>query len=126
MKGLANMPTPEEEKIIVQFRAEMDNAYTEPARPPHRYNAGWYRQMLDPNNGYGPEGTAVILIDGDEITSGLIELYGIKKLHCSSEAIILRPEYRIPDLPSTPERREKARRKLWDNFGYKAPWDDGK
>ena len=118
------MPTPEEEQIIAQFRDEMLNAYTEPLNSPHHYNAGWYYQMLDPNHGYGPEGTAIHLIDGDEITSGLIELYRIGMLHCSSEAIILRPAYRIPALPSTPERREKARRKLWDHFGYRAPWDD--
>jgi hypothetical protein len=117
------MPTPEEEKIITQFRAEMANAYTELLRPPHHYNAGRFRQMLDE---YGPEGTAVLLIDGDTITPGLMELYRMDMLRCSSEAIILRPEYRIPDLPSTPERRGKARRKLSHNFRYKAPWDDEK
>ena len=117
------MPPPEEKKIIDQFRAEMWKAYTEPRDSRHRYKASWYYQMLED---YRPEGTAVHLIDGDEVTSGLIELARIRMLHCSSEAIILRPEYRIPDLPSTPERREKARRKLFDNFGYRAPWDDGR
>ena len=118
------MPTPEEEQIIAQFRAEMWNAYTEPSRPPYRYIARWYYQMLEE---YGPEGTAVHLIDSDEITSGLTALADLKMLRCSSEAIILRPEYRIPDLPSTPQRREQARRKLFDHFnGYRAPWDDGR
>jgi hypothetical protein len=116
------MPTPEEEQIIAQLRAEMWNAYTEPLNSRHHYPANWYRKMLED---YGPEGTAIHLIDGDEITSGLIELYRIGMLHCSSEAIILRPAYRIPDLPSTPQRREQARRKLFDHFGYKALWDDG-
>src|SRR6266699_290950 len=111
------MPTPEEEQIIAQLRAEMWNVYSEPLRLPHRYNASWYRQMLED---YGPEGTAIHLIDSDEITSGLIELANRGMLHCSSEAIILRPAYRIPDLPSTPQRRERARRKLFDHFGYRA------
>jgi|SRR5450759_275142 len=116
------MLTPEEEQIIDQFRDEMWNAYTEPLHSQHRYNANWYRQMLETS---GPEGTAIHLIDQDAIPYGLVELARIGMLHCSSEAIILRPAYRIPDLPSTPQRREQARRKLLDHFGYRAPWDDG-
>ena len=117
------MPIPEEKKIIGQFRAEMENAYTEPLNSRHRYNASLYRSLLDT---FGPEGTAVHLIDQDDIPYGLVELAKINMLYCSAEAIILRPVYRIPDLPSTPERREKARRKLRVNFEYEAPWDDEK
>lgn len=116
------MPTPEEERIIAQFRSEMWNAYTEPRNSRHHYHATWYRHMLEM---YQPEGAAIHLIDKDDIPYGLVELAIIGMLHCSCEAIILRPIYRIPDLPSTPERREKGRRKLQDHFKYRAPWDDG-
>src|SRR5258706_10904549 len=117
------MPTPEEQRIIAQFEAEMNDAYSEPLKPPHRYNGGYYRRLLDL---YGAVGTAIYLIDREDVPYGLENLYRIGMLHRSVEAIILRPEYRISDMPSTPERCEKARRRLWDNFnGYRAPWDDG-
>jgi hypothetical protein len=61
------MPTPEEDKIIAQFRAEMWNAYTEPLKSQHHYNASWYRQMLET---YGPEGTAIHLIDKMKFLTG--------------------------------------------------------
>ena len=116
------MPTPEEEQIIAQFRKEMRDAHSKPFHSRHHYDATGYLWLLD---NLGAEGTAIHLIDQDEITPGLIKLATIEMLDCSSEAIILRPKYRIPYLPSTPERREKARRKLSDNFDYSASWDDG-
>jgi len=112
------------EDVLARFEADMGNAYSEPLKSPHHYNGGYFRRLLDV---YGAVGTAIYLIDRDDVPYGLENLYMIGMLYCSVEAIILKPEYRIPDFePTTPERREKARRRLRDNFnGYRAPWDDG-
>lgn len=112
------------EEIARQFEKDMWDAYLKPFHSLYHYNATGYRQMLDD---FKPEGTAILLIDGEETNSGFITLGDIHMLEWSVEAIILKPKYRIPDFaPTTPERRTKARQRLWNYFNYKAPWDDGK
>lgn len=108
----------EDKTLEVRFHQEMLDTYYEAARALH-YRAVRFLNMVNENGGIK---TAKTLLQSDEISYGLTELYLGGRLDISVEALVLKPEYAT--LFSN-EERAKARAHLAE-VHYKAPWDEGR
>ncbi len=88
-----------------QFEEEMWGIYKEAKRPPCRYNAGYFRNMLID---YGGRETARRLLGTTEIQEGFTQLYLCNRLDLTVEFHVLQP--RFEGLFTTEERRAATQR----------------
>lgn len=94
--------------LTSQFEAAMWNIYEEAKRPPCRYTAGYFRDMLAQ---YGGVETAKRLLATTEVQAGFTELYLCNRLDLTVECHVLQPQFQSL---FSPAELDAARRRLGD------------
>ena len=94
--------------LASQFDAAMWNIYEEAKRPPCRYTAGYFRDMLAQ---YGGVETAKRLLATAEVQAGFTALYLCNRLDLTVECHVLQPPFQALFLPV---ELDAARRRLED------------
>lgn len=95
-------------ELTRQFEVAMWNIYEEARRPPCRYTAGYFRDMLAK---YGGVETAKRLLATVEVQAGFTELYLCNRLDLTVECHVLQPQFQALFLPV---ELDAARKRLED------------